>query len=106
MSNDLNLTTSVVLWSVDDGTQNQTTLKPAYGLTDMDLATKDAIGVYNVTSGGSSQLTGGEVRIDTTTGLITYQITTGSALYNYMVGLAAGKIYVDTFTYAIRYANA
>ena len=38
--------------------------------------------------------------------MITYHITTGSALYNYMVGLAAGVTYVDTFTYAIRYANA
>src|SRR3954469_2050733 len=80
MSNDLNVTSSVVLWSVDDGTQNQTTLKPAYGLTDMDLYTQDAIGVDNVSSGGSMKLTGGEVMIDSRTGLITYHITTGSAL--------------------------
>src|SRR4051794_15067185 len=106
MANDLNLTSSVLLWSVDDGTQNQVTLKPANGLTDMDLATQDAIGVDNVSSGGALHLTGGEVKIDTRTGSITYDVIIESALYNYMAGLSDGETYKDTFAYAIRYANA
>jgi VCBS repeat-containing protein len=104
MSNDV-YNVQTILWSVDDGTQNQTTLKPANGLLDMDLLARDAVGVDNTSSGGSLHLTGGEEKIDTSSGLITYHVTTGSQLYNYLVGLSDGETYEDTFAYSIDTVN-
>src|SRR5689334_2498653 len=83
------------LWSVDDG---YSALKPTGGITfDMDLLAQDALGSNQSTSGGVDKLAGGFVRIDSYTGLVTYHVDAGTALYNRVRSLRADQYYEDTF---------